>query len=218
MCTRRGFTLIELLVVIAIIAILAAVLFPVFTSAKKKAQMAQCLSNLKQLSQAMRCYADDNSSIMPHDWNPSVQHPKNWCGCVGAGGWVYPERGQIWRYVRAARVYRCPSDLMRPAVRITPPTGLTQRDYPLSYSMNHNVGSQNADVLTKPTKRMLLMHENRGEQGSTVFAINDGTFVPLGQDAPGVVHYEGTTLSYLDMHVAWKSRQAIITEMNLKLW
>lgn len=207
---RCGFTLIELLVVVAIIAILAAILFPVLLGAKKRVLVSQCLSNLKQLSQAIRCYADDNHGIMPYDWPGKA----NWCGCPAASGWVYPQIGQIWRYVRNVNIYRCPSDLGRAAVWITSmPAGMTRIDYPLSYSMNSNLGRQNADAFSNATKRMLLIHENRGESKAD-FAINDGAFVPGGQDVPGCVHYDGSTLAYLDGHAAWKPRTKLVVEAS----
>ncbi|MBV9468489.1 MAG: DUF1559 domain-containing protein [Abitibacteriaceae bacterium] len=62
---RVGFTLIELLVVVAIIAILAAILFPVFATAREKARMAACQSNLKQIGVAVMMYSQDYDETMP---------------------------------------------------------------------------------------------------------------------------------------------------------
>src|SRR5947199_7004434 len=81
--SRHGFTLIELLVVIAIIAILAAILFPVFAQVREKARQTSCLSNQKQIGNAVMLYAQDyDEQIVPWLSRKIAGQPLNerlWC-------------------------------------------------------------------------------------------------------------------------------------------
>ncbi len=92
---RSGFTLIELLVVIAIIAILAAILFPVFAQAREKARQTQCLSNCKQIANAVLMYAQDyDETLVP----------------MGVGEFSFQVYTQLLDpYLKGPQVWVCPS-------------------------------------------------------------------------------------------------------------
>jgi prepilin-type N-terminal cleavage/methylation domain-containing protein len=54
--TPHAFTLIEILVVIGIIALTAAIVYPIVTSSKEAANRTVCVSNLRQIYQAITLY------------------------------------------------------------------------------------------------------------------------------------------------------------------
>ncbi len=114
--SHRGFTLIELLVVIAVIALLAGLLLPALSLAKQKAQSIACMNNLKQLQMAWEMYAGDNNDRVVGN---RVGFLSGFLQNVD--GWVLGnaqrdrtdeniQKGKLWKYTGAGRLYRCRSD------------------------------------------------------------------------------------------------------------
>lgn len=60
-----GFTLVEMLVVIAIIALLASLVVPSVGNALMSARRTQCMSNMRQIGQAVLTYAAEHQGRLP---------------------------------------------------------------------------------------------------------------------------------------------------------
>lgn len=108
---RRGerfessaFTLIEVLVVIAVIGVLAALLAPALGLARRKADAARCLGNLRQIGIAVRGYADENGGRLPR------------AHASGRTAGESPNQSSVLKELLspqlspASEVWRCPAD------------------------------------------------------------------------------------------------------------
>ena len=69
-----SFTLMELLVVIAIIGVIAAMLLPALSKAKRFAQNARCINNVRQLNSSLILYTNEHDGFFPPpEWSPLLE-------------------------------------------------------------------------------------------------------------------------------------------------
>jgi prepilin-type processing-associated H-X9-DG protein/prepilin-type N-terminal cleavage/methylation domain-containing protein len=62
---RHGFTLVELLVVLGIISLLISLLLPAVARVRRQALAVQCMSNMRQISNALMLHAVDRKGYLP---------------------------------------------------------------------------------------------------------------------------------------------------------
>lgn len=111
---RNAFTLVELLVVIAIISLLAALLFPVFATARGKAREISCISNERQIGQAIKMYTQDYDELYPWAVDPTDKYtPVIWSAFPDFQAQIpfMPFLHECLQpYVKSPEIFHCASD------------------------------------------------------------------------------------------------------------
>jgi len=91
-------TFVELLIVVGIIAVIAGLSMSVLLKLRQRAYLATCISNLRQLVQAVHMYEDDWGTV-------PIERP------VKIGDGTYGKVQQmLYPYVKNDDVFLCPSD------------------------------------------------------------------------------------------------------------
>ncbi len=199
----RGFSLMELLAAMVLLAVLLVFLLPVFTRSARKADMATCGSNLRQIGLAVHYYIQENggwcpgpigSSVKPYTKGKWIRSPS------GLLDFIYPNLSLPMPGMEdsaVAEIFRCPATRKL----------LAERNLSLNSEYFEYKGTRQEDGSTlrpfgytasdSPTVPRRKLSEIRNPAG--VFVLGDRC-KPLGSDAT-TMHGPVRNILYLDGHV-----------------
>jgi prepilin-type N-terminal cleavage/methylation domain-containing protein/prepilin-type processing-associated H-X9-DG protein len=224
---KPGFTLVELLVVLAVIGILLSLLLTGISRSREQAARVQCANNSKQILIAWTLYSHDFNDALAPNVDGRYGGFTNWV----AGNMTFASdandldlladknRSLLSAYVRAVKVYKCPSD-ESPFVRSVSmncrvnPIRDPDEGKPRWISGNpdqYRVFRKSADVFLND-RILVILDENSTLINDPYFAIdmsNTGQPDGLGNtspyyliDFPGSHHLQGATISFADGHTS----------------
>lgn len=195
---RCAFTLMELLVVIVVLGVLLALLIPVARSAWKSAQAVKCLSNLRQITNAVMLYRSDHNGEMIPD-KESGSHSSHWTGLVDE----YLSVPDPVLTVGKSKVWSCP---VNPAL---PKSGPPYDGSLVSYTRNSGLRkgdftAYRASEVRNQTTLIMVIERRVGKNVGTGTKLSSMTELRPGDEVPDqgfFDHPAGTSVAFVDGHI-----------------
>jgi prepilin-type N-terminal cleavage/methylation domain-containing protein/prepilin-type processing-associated H-X9-DG protein len=222
----QAFTLIELLVVVAIIAILAGILFPVFATAREKARQTSCLSNSRQIGNAIMLYVQDYDETLPLFYDEAGSGPANG---NPQGYW----HNLLSPYIKNYQIFLCPSTKSELERRLDTGEGTPEERLELrhrgsgSYGWNYwylgVYGSMSLAQVTSPSETIAVAEIKRTRHAGALYpapnciggtgnyrweAISEADRI-LYWDQFADRHSGGNNLTFIDGHAKWYKKSAV---------
>lgn len=162
---KEAFTLIELLVVVVIVVVLLITAMPTHKGAKvSKADLVQCMSNLRQIGLGLIMYAKDNKDLFPWQVSTNQRGTEE----LIQSGIAADHFVKLAPYLLATRVFVCPTDKDR-QVGATNYFGFSNSN--LSYFV-----SLNAALVPTPTNGFNLILSGDRHLAQNNKPVNPGLF------------------------------------------
>jgi len=232
---RQKSTLVDCVVVTACIAVLFMTVGASGRHGRERAKRAVCLSNLKQLTQAWRQFADDHDGNLVNGAGGIYMTGSNkpwvgkcWSSYYQSGGQL-PEgeqiagirAGALWPYLQELNLYRCPGGYPGERLNYSVVDGMNgmSRAGTVSYVAGKTQGVRVDDTVVwiqnlseilspGPAERMVFIDEGFITPDSYNTHYRQETW----WDDPPVRHNDGMTASFADGHAEhwqWKGIDTI---------
>lgn len=218
---HHAFTLIELLTVIAIIGILAAIIIPTVSKVRKSARRAECVSNLRQIHNAIMLYADDHKGTLVAGHSSEPGNEVVWSNGWQKDRWESPLAAYVGGKATWGRLVVCPENRTPEPVENSPSGGNVKNDYGYPYIINYNVLSPHGyapkPYLAIPTpSQVAMMTDAKAPDGWKRGFSNYNAAANSEWSGIGIQHSGKTNVLWCDGHVSLQNSDDIKNKIKIE--